>query len=340
MTLMAPIPVAYWLCEWRVLDIAPKTVRVARAHGRTIEILRGALDDACLGGKRKIFVKPNMSHPEYMPGVVTSPALIREAVGLLRDNAEEVIVGESNGFNYPCQSAFQNTGIEAAVKEAGGTVVNLSDDKLVKVKIENGIALKELILPKTVLEADAVIDLALMKTHEFAMFSGAIKNLFGCVPSNKRIYLHPYLSEVFYHLYTLLKPHLTVMDARVAMEGNGPTKGKPVKMNLILTSNDALAIDSVAARIMGFDLEDVGYLRYISRKTGFQESNVLVQGLKISEVSREFERPRIDLPVKAQIEIYKHEYVTKALFCSLGVVKLFQKMTNTYRQESRDLQLS
>jgi len=52
-------------------------------------------------------------------------------------HAEEVVVGESNGFNYPCQSAFQNTGIEAAVKEAGGAVVNLSDDKLVKVKIEN-----------------------------------------------------------------------------------------------------------------------------------------------------------------------------------------------------------
>ncbi|HKZ88507.1 MAG TPA: DUF362 domain-containing protein, partial [Candidatus Bathyarchaeia archaeon] len=219
----------------------PKTVRVSRVHESTFEITKEAVKGASLRGKRKIFVKPNMSHPEYVPGVVTSPALIREVVGLLRDGAEEVIVGESNGFNYPCQSAFEKTGIEIAVKEAGGTVVNLSEDKLVKVKFENGIAVKELLLPKTVLDADAVVDLALMKTHEFAMFSGAIKNLFGCVPSNKRIYLHPYLSEVFYRLYTILKPQLTVMDARVAMEGNGPTKGKPVNMNLMLTSNDAFA---------------------------------------------------------------------------------------------------
>jgi uncharacterized protein (DUF362 family) len=319
--------------------VEQKKVTIARAHRQIGEILKDAVMNAGLSGKRKIFVKPNMSHPEYLPGVVTSPELIREVVGLLRDNAEEVVVGESNGFNYPCQSAFEKTGIEAAVKGVGGSVVNLSDDRLVRVKIENGVALKELVLPKTVLEADAIVDLALMKTHEFAMFSGAIKNLFGCVPSNRRIYLHPYLNEVFYRLYTIIKPQLTVMDARVAIEGNGPTKGKTVNMNLMLISNDALAIDVVASDIMGFDLKEIGHLNYIAQKTDFEERAVTVQGLQISEVARRFERPRIDLPVKAQMEIYKHEYLTKALFCSPGVVRLFQKMTNTYRQEPSELQL-
>ena len=316
-----------------------KTVTITRVHQPIGEILKEAFKDADLRGMRKVFVKPNMSHPEYLPGVVTSPELIREVVGLLRDTAEEVVVGESNGFNYPCQSAFQKTGIEAAVKGVGGSVVNLSYDKLVRVKIDNGVPLKELVLPKTVLEADAVVDLALMKTHEFAMFSGAIKNLFGCVPSNRRIYLHPYLNEVFYRLYTIIKPQLTVMDARVAIEGNGPTKGNPVNMNLMLISNDALAIDVVASEIMGLKLEEIGHLSYIAQKTDFEESAVTMQGLRISEVARRFERPRIDLPVKAQMEIYKHEYLTKALFCSPGVVRLFQKMTNTYRQEPSELQL-
>ena len=317
----------------------PKTVKITVAYEHTFEILQEAVKSAKLRGKRKIFVKPNMSHPEYVPGVVTNPALICDVVGLLRDDSEEVIVGESNGFNYPCQSAFEKTGIEMAVKKAGGTVLNLSEDKLIKVKIESGIAIRELVLPKTVLEADAIVNLALMKTHEFTMFSGAIKNLFGCVPSNKRIYLHPYLSEVFYRLYTIFKPQLSVMDARTAMEGNGPTKGTPVKMNLMLTSDDALAIDVIASKIMGFDLEEINYLSYIARKSGFHESDLILEGVKVSDVRRIFERPRIDLPVKAQMEIYKHEYLTKVLFCSLGVVKLFQIATNTYRQEPRGLQL-
>ena len=239
-----------------MLNPEQKTVKIFRAQNGISEILKEAVEDSGLRGKQKIFVKPNMSHPEYLPGVVTSPQLLSELVGLLRDGASEVIVGESNGFNYPCNSAFEKTGIETAVKKAGGSVINLSEDKVVKVKFPtNSSPLKELFLPKTVLDADAVVDLPLMKTHEFAMYSGAIKNLFGCVPSNKRIYLHPYLPEVFYRLYSIFKPQLTVMDARVGIEGNGPTKGKPVKMDLMLTSNDALAIDITAAKIMELRLE-------------------------------------------------------------------------------------
>ena len=310
-----------------------KTVKIFQVKKGISEILKEAVDDSGLRGKQKIFVKPNMSHPEYLPGVVTCPELLGELVSLLRDGASEVIIGESNGFNYPCNSAFEKTGIETAVKKAGGSVINLSNDKVVKVKFPTNISpLKELFLPKTVLEADAVVDLPLMKTHEFAMYSGAIKNLFGCVPSNKRIYLHPYLPEVFYRLYSIFKPQLTIMDARVGIEGNGPTKGKPVKMDLMLTGNDALAIDITATKIMKLDWKQT-YLNYIAKKTDLHEEGIVVQGLQINEVMHKFEPPRIDLPVKAQMKIYQHEFLTKMLFCSLDIVKLFQKITIAYRGE-------
>jgi uncharacterized protein (DUF362 family) len=307
-----------------------KTVKIFRVQDGITEILKEAVRDAALRGKRKIFVKPNMSHPEYVSGVVTDPALLSELVGLLRDGAEEVMVGESNGFNYPCRSAFEKTGIETAVKKAGGAVINLSEDKIVKVRFSDNSPLKSLFLPKTVLEADAVVDVALMKTHEFAVYSGAIKNLFGCVPSDRRIYLHPYLPKVFYQLYTVFKPQLTVMDARVGIEGNGPTKGNPVKMDLMLTSGDALALDITATKIMCLDWKQT-YLSYIAAKTGLHEEAIKVEGLQVKQVNHRFEPPRIDLPVKAQMEIYKHEFLTKLLFCSLDVVKLFQKVTIAYR---------
>ena len=307
-----------------------KTVKIFRTQEGTAKILKEAVKDAGLRGKRKIFVKPNMSHPGYIPGVVTDPKLLSGLVSLLRDEAEEVIVGESNGFNYPCRSAFEKTGIESAVKKAGGRVINLSGDKVVKVTFPDGCPLKRLFLPKTVLDADAVVDVGLMKTHEFAVYSGAIKNLFGCVPSDRRIYLHPYLPEVFYRLYTVFKPQLTVMDARVGIEGNGPTKGNPVKMDLMLTSNDALALDVIATKIMFLCWKQT-YLGYIAAKTGLHEEAIKVEGLQVNQVKRRFEPPRIDLPVKAQMEIYKHEYLTKLLFCSLDVVKLFQKVTVAYR---------
>ncbi len=314
--------------------MAPKPVKVYRTQDTSIsEILKEAVASSNLRGKKRIFIKPNLSHPEYLPGVVTSPELTTELIGLLRDQNSEVIVGESNGFNYPCWTAFDKTGMQKAVEKAGGTAINLSEDKVVEVKFpDSNTPLKRLFLPKTIIDADAVVDLPLMKTHEFMAYSGAIKNLFGCIPSNKRIYLHPYLPEVFYRLYTLFKPSLTIMDARTGIEGNGPTKGKPVTMNLMLTSTDALALDIVAAKIMKLNWKDT-YLSYIARKTGLQEADIEEQGVPISAVERAFEPPRIDLPVKAQIIIYHHEYLTKVLFCSLDIVHLFQRVTKAYRKE-------
>jgi uncharacterized protein (DUF362 family) len=309
-----------------------KTVKIFRVKGDINDIVKEAVANSGLRGKRTIFIKPNLSHPEYLPGVVTSPELMSQLVGLLRDGNSEVIVGESNGFNYPCWTAFDKTGAQEAVQKAGGTVINLSEDKVVEVKFQGNTSLKRLFLPKTILDADAVVDLPLMKTHEFMAYSGAIKNLFGCVPSNKRIYLHPYLPEVFYRLYTLFKPQLTIMDARTGIEGNGPTKGKPVKMDLMLTGNDALAVDIVSAQAMMLNWKET-YLNYIAKKTGFCEETIQVEGLQVSKVAHRFEPPRIDLPVKAQMMIYQHEYLTKALFCSLDIVRFFQKVTMAYRRE-------
>ena len=296
----------------KVPDTAKKTVKIFRAQDDIGSIVKEAVADSGLRGKRKIFIKPNLSHPEYLPGVVTSPRLMQQLVGLLRDGNSEVVVGESDGFNYPCWTAFDKTGCEKAVKAAGGSVINLSEDKLVEVKFGGNTPLKRLFLPKTVLEADAVVDLPLMKTHEFMAYSGAVKNLFGCVPSNKRIYLHPYLPEVFYRLYSLFKPQLTIMDARTGIEGNGPTKGKPVKMGLMLTGDDALAVDIVAAKVMMLDWKET-YLGYIANKTGVHEEDIRVDGLSVASVARRFEPPQIDYDLLSEFLWHFFPVVKKGL---------------------------
>ncbi len=314
----------------------PNTVKISRADGDISGIIKEAVSKAGLRGKKRIYIKPNLSHPEYLPGVVTSPEVMRQVVGLLRDGNSEVVVGESNGINYPCWTAFEKTGVKEAVEAAGGTTINLSEDKVVEVKFNTDTPLKRLYLPKTIMDADAIVDLPLMKTHEFMAYSGALKNLFGCIPSNRRIYLHPYLPEVFYRLYSLFKPALTIMDARTGIEGNGPTKGKPVKMGLFLTGNDALAVDIVAAEVMKLDWKST-YLKYVADRASFNGDAVAVEGLQISEVARRFEPPNIDLPVKMQMMIYRHEYMTKLMFCSLDIIHLFQRVTKAYRKEPMQL---
>jgi uncharacterized protein (DUF362 family) len=316
--------------------MAANPVRISRAGNDVSGIIKEAIAGANLRGKKKIYIKPNLSHPEYLPGVVTSPDVMYEVVALLRDQNSEVVVGESNGINYPCWTAFDKTGAQAAVESAGGKVINLSDDKVVEVKFPTNGQLKHLYLPKTILEADSVIDLPLMKTHEFMTYTGALKNLFGCIPSNRRIYLHPYLPEVFYRLYTVFKPALTIMDARIGIEGNGPTKGKPKKMDLFLTGNDALAVDIIAAQVMKLDWKKT-YLKYIADKAGFNGDAIQIKGLSVESVAQRFELPTIDLPVKMQMAIYQHEYATKVMFCSLDIIHLFQRVTKMYRREQIQL---
>src|SRR5512136_749476 len=97
----------------------PEKVKIFRVKNDTREIVKEAVANSNLRGKRKIFIKPNLSHPEYVPGVVTSPELMAQLVGFLRDGNSEVIVGESNGYNYPCWTAFDKTGMQKAVEAAG-----------------------------------------------------------------------------------------------------------------------------------------------------------------------------------------------------------------------------
>jgi len=82
---------------------------------------------------------------------------------------------------------------------------------------------------------------------------------------------------------------------------------------------------------MGLNLEEIRYLSYVARKINLKDSEIETQGLKVLEVARNFQRPKIDLLVKAQMLIYKHEFLTKALFCSLDFVKILQKVTIAYR---------
>jgi hypothetical protein len=79
------------------------------------------------------------------------------------------------------------------------------------------------------------------------------------------------------------------------------------------------------------------YLNYIAKKVGMEEENIDVEGVPVSEVAHRFVPPRIDMPVKVQMEIYKHEYLTKLLFCSLDIVKLFQKVTVAYRGQETEI---
>ncbi|UCC58940.1 MAG: DUF362 domain-containing protein [Candidatus Bathyarchaeum sp.] len=284
----------------------------------------------------KVFIKPNLCSKLYIPGAVTNPKVLLHLVSLLRDRVEEVIVGESNGYNYCCDDALKITGVEKVVNKAGGKTVNLSKDETVKVQNSKTFILRNFSLPKTLVEADSLVDVPVMKTHEFTNYSGAIKNLFGCIPDDRRIFLHPNFDMVLRDLLVLLEPKFVVMDATVAMEGNGPNRGIAIPMNLVLTSSDILAMDKLCCEIMGMDWADISHLRFIDQHHRREETEAQIIGEKIEDVKRPFLVPYADLAVRAQRWVYKSYFLTRLCF-GTPFLNMLQGCLNVYRKVDEEI---
>ncbi len=313
-------------------------IGVFRTDNGLESALKEALKAADCGKyvRGKVFIKPNLCSKNYIPGAVTNPQVLFHLVSLLRDRAEEVVVGESNGYNYCCDDALALTGVEKIVKKAGGKIINLSNDEIVKVKCSKTFCLRNFPLPRTLVEADSIVDVPVMKTHEFTTYSGAIKNLFGCIPDNRRIFLHPNFDMIMHDLLVLLKPKFVVMDATVAMEGNGPNRGIAIPMNLVLTSSDLVAMDKLCCEIMGIHWVDISYLKFIDKHYQREETEPQIIGEKIEDVKRPFLVPYADLAVRAQRWVYKNYFLTRLCF-GTPFLNMLQGCMTAYRKVDEEI---
>jgi ferredoxin len=123
--------------------------------------------------------------------------------------------------------------------------------------------MRRLTLANGALDADGIINLPKFKTHGLMRFTGAVKNLFGCVPGTRKTQYHVKLANAWdfasmlVDIYGHLRPRLSLMDGVIAMEGNGPRNGRPRAMGLLLISTDPVALDATACRLIGLDPANV-----------------------------------------------------------------------------------
>jgi len=115
-----------------------------------------------------------------------------------------------------------------------------------------------------------VVHLATMKTHYYTITTGAMKNAFGGLLRKDRHYAHTWIHEVLVDILSIQKeihPGIfAIVDGTICGNGAGPRTTTPVEMNLILASTDCVAIDAVAAYIMGIDPMTIPYIRLAHEK--------------------------------------------------------------------------
>lgn len=192
--------------------------------------------------------------------ITTHPSLVSAVVKEVKRIGAIPLVGDTPGnATADINKTLTTTGIKQATEEAGGQVINLLEAGSIEIASpSNNQRAKTLRICKSALEVDAIINLPKLKTHNYTLYTGAIKNMFGCVPGFHKAHYHMLayrpadFAEILVDVFHLLKPTLNIMDGVFGMEGNGPNGGNKRFMGIIMASADGVALDAVASYLIGY----------------------------------------------------------------------------------------
>ncbi|MEW5826016.1 MAG: DUF362 domain-containing protein [Candidatus Bipolaricaulota bacterium] len=228
---------------------------VLLAVEKAVELLGGVERFARPG--EHVLLKPNLLYgraPER--AVTTHPSVLSAVIRILQGAGAIVSYGDSPGLGSPAAAAS----VAGLAEAAAALGVELADFETPETVSCSACRLvRQFTVARAALRADAIISLPKLKTHGLTRMTGALKNLYGCVPGLLKAEFHGRLPDVelfsrmLVDLHLLLRPRLHVMDAVVAMEGNGPGHGRPRPLNAILASEDPVALDATACRMIRLD---------------------------------------------------------------------------------------
>lgn len=208
------------------------------------------------------FIKPNMltaKKPER--AITTHPAIVEAIVREVQEAGGRVLIGDSPaGVLSSINRYWNETGYSSVARRTGAELVKL-EGAPVSPRSVNG---RTYHIAAALAKADVVINVPKLKTHGLTVLTGGVKNTFGAIPGFRKAELHKLapkpipFSEIVADVYEAVRPALTIMDAVVGLEGDGPsTKGIPRTIGAILAASDAVALDAVAAKLVGLSEDEV-----------------------------------------------------------------------------------
>ncbi|MFX0081726.1 MAG: DUF362 domain-containing protein [Candidatus Hodarchaeota archaeon] len=274
-----------------------------------------------------VVIKPNilMGKPPER-AVNTHPEVIRSVIQWVKQfNAAKIYVCDSSGGQKPgvTKIAMKESGIQAVCEEEGVECISFEKLERETYKVQDPLELKEFISSRLIKDADIIINIPKIKTHWQCVLTCCIKNMFGTLLLGNKAKVHgqfPALDKfnaALADVYSVSKPQLTVIDGFLCQEGDGPTQGDVVKLDLILAGYDGVALDTAVCKIIGFDPKDVLYLAKAEKKglgtTNLE--NVEFLGEKIEDVFHEFKRPKrrsISIPLPKWLANYIGNKIFKA----------------------------
>jgi len=281
----------------------------------TKELVRKAVDmvggiDSIVSQADIVVIKPNLIVP-VTPNmhITTNPHVTASLVELVKEaGVKRVIVAENPALIHKGREAFRVTLTEKFCRKAGAEVAYLDECEHVAVDIPDGRVLQRTMIPKVILESDALVNVPKMKTHWLCHVTLGIKNLLGVLPFQEKIKYHREdIHQKLVDILSIVKPALTVVDGLVAMEGQGPRCGRLIKMNTLIAGRDTVAVDAVTSAAMGFNPSEIAEVRIANaRGLGVGDlDKIVIKGERLENVRQPFERASRELAaVFPNVETY------------------------------------
>ena len=224
-----------------------------------------------------ISIKPNLAAGNKAPierHVCTDRELLINIVDVCHhmNPFAKIYIVESdstgNGFAYLKFEHFDYPNSVDPEHDKNVDVLDLSRTRLKEITDERFLYFKNgnsLFLSEPFMDSDFVISLSNLKTHSVTLYTGACKNLFGCLPASTKSVYHPYIHEIVHDLTLAIHPDLNIVDAFFAMEKNGPVAGNDIDGGFRLFSDNAYEADIYGSTLIGIGPDKVKYLKYLSK---------------------------------------------------------------------------
>ncbi len=239
------------------------------------------LKGAKFSRNKRVLIKTNAlgAFPPHK-AVTTHPLVLEALIRYFLERGKEVWLGDSPGGTASFNTVWQTCGYAELAERYPIKVVNMSTSGFRELSYR-GIKLK---LSEVLWQCGIIINAAKYKTHSLMAFTGALKNLYGLVPGMVKSEYHrdnpdtQSFADLLIALYALTRNRISYsfIDGIVGMDGAGPSSGNPRPFGLFLGSSSIPALDTVAARMLGFRISDVPYLSEALHLEGILPSRIKV----------------------------------------------------------------
>jgi uncharacterized protein (DUF362 family) len=207
-----------------------------------------------------VLINPSWVAPpvERQAGCITIPEVTRAIADIVKDIGARPVIAESSAVGVNSEKVIQESGYRQ-LRKMGYEVIDLKSLKTtVKMPVEKAKVFESIETWELVQQADVIISVPKLKTHDQTEMTCSIKKLKGLLTDNAKKAMHQEgLFDGVIDLLSAVKPRLAVVDAIVCQEGVGPVFGKPVEMNLVLAGKDLVAVDAVCAKLIGYQPREI-----------------------------------------------------------------------------------